>query len=163
ALPRRSGRRRSPARRWRRAVPTEQGSRSFCPCSERAPRPRAESSSWGCGAAAWWDGSTGSPWARAAGAGGRRWCGRAGPRGGGGQGGAAGGSWRGWPGEVGFPLFHSEERPTKEGEVARRDDLLDLDRQGIELSASRDWRWSGEALSLDGRVLWDQVSPTSQR
>ncbi|HEY4564971.1 MAG TPA: hypothetical protein VIJ36_18440 [Thermoanaerobaculia bacterium] len=79
------------------------------------------------------------------------------------QGGALAASWRGWPVEVGFHLFHSEERPTKEGDVARRGNLLDLDRQGIELSASRSWRWSGEALSLDGRVLWDQVSPVSQR
>ena len=74
-------------------------------------------------------------------------------------GGALAASWRRWPVTLGFHLFHSAERPTKEGDVARRGSSLDLDRQGIELSASRDWGWSGGALSLAGRVLWDQVSP----
>jgi hypothetical protein len=78
------------------------------------------------------------------------------------EGGALAASWRRWPVELGFHLFRSAERPTKEEDVARRGDLLDLDRQGIELSASRDWRWSGGALSLAGRVLWDQVSPASR-
>ncbi|MFL6231565.1 MAG: hypothetical protein ACJ76N_00355, partial [Thermoanaerobaculia bacterium] len=79
------------------------------------------------------------------------------------EGGAFAASWRRWPVTLGFHLFRSAERPTKEEDVARRGDLLDLDRQGIELSASRDWRWSGGALSLAGRVLWDQVSPASRR
>lgn len=77
-------------------------------------------------------------------------------------GGALAATWRGWPVAVGFHLFHSSEHPTREDDVARRGGLLDLDRQGIELSASRDWGWSGAALSLAGRALWDQVSPTHQ-
>ena len=79
------------------------------------------------------------------------------------EGGALAGSWRRWPVTLGFHLFHSAERPSKEEDVARRSGLLDLDRQGIELSATRDWRWSGEVLSLTGRVLWNQVSPASGR
>jgi hypothetical protein len=71
------------------------------------------------------------------------------------EGGALAASWRRFPVTLGFHLFRSEERP-------RRGDLLDLDRQGIELSASRDWGWSGGALSLAGRGLWDQVSPASR-
>jgi Tol biopolymer transport system component len=71
-------------------------------------------------------------------------------------GGALAASWRRWPVELGFHLFRSEERP-------RRGGLLNLDREGIELSASRDWRWSGGALSLAGRVLGDQVSPATRR
>src|SRR6185503_6319978 len=73
------------------------------------------------------------------------------------EGGALAATWRRWPVTLGFHLFRSSERPTRGEEVARRGNLLDLDRQGIELSASRDWRWSGEALSLAGQVLWDQV------
>jgi len=78
------------------------------------------------------------------------------------QGGALAAIWRGSPVAVGFHLFHSEERPTREEAVARRGNLLDLDRQGIELSASRDWRWSGGALDLAARALWDQVAPASR-
>ncbi|HEY3566547.1 MAG TPA: hypothetical protein VGP73_01340 [Thermoanaerobaculia bacterium] len=78
------------------------------------------------------------------------------------EGGALAASWRRFPVTLGFHLFRSAERPTKEGNVARRGDALDLDRQGIELSATRDWGWSGAALSLAARGLWDQVSPTSQ-
>jgi hypothetical protein len=76
------------------------------------------------------------------------------------EGGALAATWKRWPVDLGFHLFHSSERPD---DVARRGGLLDLDRQGIELSASRDWRWSAAALSLAGRALWDQVSPTSRR
>jgi len=68
-------------------------------------------------------------------------------------------TWRGWPVEVGAHLFGSEERPTRTEPVARRGNLLDLDRRGFEISASRGWRWSGGALNLAGRALWDQVSP----
>ena len=68
-----------------------------------------------------------------------------------------GGRWT-----VGFHLFHSAERPTREEAVARRGNLLDLDRQGIELSASRDWRWSGGALASPAAALWDQVAPASR-
>jgi hypothetical protein len=71
------------------------------------------------------------------------------------EGGALAATWRRWPAELGFHLFHAEERPGRGG-------LLDLDRQGIELSASRDWQWSGGALSLAGRALWDQASPASR-
>jgi hypothetical protein len=77
-------------------------------------------------------------------------------------GGALAGSWRRWPVTLGFHLFHSEERPAKEAAVARRGGLLDLDRQGIELSATRDWQWSGEALSLAARALWGQMRPAAR-
>ncbi len=74
-------------------------------------------------------------------------------------GGALAGVWRGWPVEVGVHLFDASERPTLEEPVARRGNLLDVDRRGFELSATRDWQWSGERLVLAGRGLWDQVSP----
>ncbi len=67
------------------------------------------------------------------------------------EGGALLATWKGWPVAVGFHLFRSSERPENQA--------LDLDRDGIELSASRDWLWSGGALSLAGRALWDRVSP----
>jgi hypothetical protein len=79
------------------------------------------------------------------------------------EGGALAGSWRGWPVAVGFHLFRSAERPAEEGDGARRGNLLDLDRQGVELSAFRDWRWSGGGLNLTGRALWDQVRPDDSR
>ncbi|HET7041095.1 MAG TPA: hypothetical protein VFI13_03715, partial [Gemmatimonadales bacterium] len=75
------------------------------------------------------------------------------------EGGALAASWRRFPVTLGFHLFRSTERPTREEDVARRGNLLDLDRFGVELSASRDWGWSGGALSLAGQVLWAQVSP----
>ena len=78
---------------------------------------------------------------------------------GGPAGGALAAAWRGWPVAVGFHLFSSEERPTRGEDVARRGNLLDLDRRGFELWAARDWRWSGGAASLAGQALWDQVSP----
>ncbi|HEY0513668.1 MAG TPA: LpqB family beta-propeller domain-containing protein [Thermoanaerobaculia bacterium] len=68
-------------------------------------------------------------------------------------------AWRGWPVEVGAHLFSSEERPTRTESVARRGNRLSLDRRGVEISASRDWQWSGGRLDLAGRALWDQVSP----
>ena len=74
-------------------------------------------------------------------------------------GGALAGVWRGWPVEVGAHLFTATERPTLEEPVARRGNLLDVDRRGFELSATRDWQWSGERLVVAGRGLWDQVSP----
>ncbi len=72
---------------------------------------------------------------------------------------ALAGTWRGWPVEVGLHLFNVKETPTATESVARRGNLLDLDRRGGELSAARDWKWSGGTLSLTGRTLWDQVSP----
>ncbi|HEX9940904.1 MAG TPA: hypothetical protein VGG03_02710, partial [Thermoanaerobaculia bacterium] len=75
------------------------------------------------------------------------------------EGGALAAAWRGWPVEVGAHLFRSEERPTEEEDVARRGNLLDLDRQGIELWAGRDWQWSGGWLNLAGRALWNEVEP----
>lgn len=73
------------------------------------------------------------------------------------EGGAVAAAWRGWPVDVGFHLFSSEERPTREEDVARRGNLLDLDRQGIELWATRDWQWSGGAVSVAARGLWNEI------
>ena len=75
------------------------------------------------------------------------------------EGGAVAGAWRGWPVEVGLHLFQSSERPSEDKDVSPSG--LDLDRQGIELSALRDWRWSGGALSLAGRALWNEIEPDS--
>lgn len=72
-------------------------------------------------------------------------------------GGALAAAWRGWPVAVGFHLFRSEERPTREEDVARRGNTLDLDRQGLELWATRDWRWSGGAVAVAARGLWNEV------
>ncbi|HSF43938.1 MAG TPA: hypothetical protein VLT87_29370 [Thermoanaerobaculia bacterium] len=66
-------------------------------------------------------------------------------------GGALAGSLRRWPVELGFHLFQSEEDP--EG------NLLDLDRQGIELSARWERVWSGDRLRLTGGVLWNDIEP----
>ncbi|HSG38017.1 MAG TPA: hypothetical protein VLE27_00145, partial [Thermoanaerobaculia bacterium] len=77
-------------------------------------------------------------------------------------GGALAAAWRGWPVEVGFHLFRSEERPTREEEVVRRGGLLDLDRQGIELWATRDWQWSGGAVAVAARGLWNEVEQRTQ-
>jgi hypothetical protein len=68
-------------------------------------------------------------------------------------------TWRGWPVAVGLHLFRVEELPTATESVPRRGSLLDLDRRGFELSASRDWQWSGGSLDLAGRALWDRVRP----
>ncbi len=76
------------------------------------------------------------------------------------EGGAVAGSWRGWPVDVGVHLFQSSERPSEDEDVSPSGlNFLDLDRQGIELSALRDWQWSGGALSLAGRALWNEVEP----
>jgi hypothetical protein len=75
-------------------------------------------------------------------------------------GGAVAAAWRGWPFDVGFHLFRSRERPAEEDSVARRGNLLDLDRQGIELWTSRRWEWSGGELDVAGRALWDEVEPS---
>jgi hypothetical protein len=75
------------------------------------------------------------------------------------EGGALAAAWRGWPVEVGFHLFSSRERPTEGEDVARRGNLLDVDRQGLELWAGKGWQWSGGRLSLAGRALWNQVEP----
>ncbi len=74
-------------------------------------------------------------------------------------GGAVAAAWRGWPVEAGFHLFSSEERPTREESVARRGNVLDLDRQGIELWAARDWQWSGGRAAVAARGLWNEVEP----
>jgi hypothetical protein len=64
------------------------------------------------------------------------------------EGGALAAAWRGWPIEVGAHLFLSRER-------------ADLDRQGLELSAGRDWTWSGGDAALRGRALWNRIDPGS--
>jgi Tol biopolymer transport system component len=74
-------------------------------------------------------------------------------------GGALAAAWRGWPFEVGFHLFRSRERPTAEKPIARRGNLLDLDRQGIELWTSRRWLWNDGGLGITGRALWNEVEP----
>jgi hypothetical protein len=73
------------------------------------------------------------------------------------QGGALAAAWRGWPVEVGAHVFRSGERPTKEEDVPRRGNLLDLDRQGIELWAFRGWQWSASRLEIAARGLWNEV------
>lgn len=71
------------------------------------------------------------------------------------EGGAVAAGWRGWPVEVGAHLFQSSERPSEEGGAGPAG--LDLDRRGIELSTLRDWQWSGGALSLAARGLWNEI------
>lgn len=73
------------------------------------------------------------------------------------EGGAVAGSWRGWPVEVGLHLFQSSEKPSEDEDISPSG--LDLDRRGVELAVSRDWRWSGGALSMAGRALWNEVEP----
>ena len=74
-------------------------------------------------------------------------------------GGALAAVWRGWPVEVGLHLFRSRERPTEGAAAIRRGSLLDLDRQGIEVSASSNWQWSSGGLAAAGRALWNEVEP----
>ena len=78
------------------------------------------------------------------------------------EGGALAAAWRGWPVEAGLHLFRSRERPTEEEPAARRGNLLDLDRQGFELWASRHWQWSGGGFAVAGRTLWNQVQPVNR-
>ncbi|MFL6193806.1 MAG: hypothetical protein ACJ75H_06515 [Thermoanaerobaculia bacterium] len=75
------------------------------------------------------------------------------------EGGALAVAWRGWPVEAGLHLFTSSERPTEEEDVAGRGNLLDLDRQGFELWAGRDWLWGTSRLDVRVRGLWDEVEP----
>jgi dipeptidyl aminopeptidase/acylaminoacyl peptidase len=72
-------------------------------------------------------------------------------------GGALAGTLRRWPVALGFHLFQSEERPSEGFNVPERGNLLDLDRQGVELSARWDRIWSGDRLRLTGAVLWNEV------
>jgi hypothetical protein len=60
---------------------------------------------------------------------------------------------------VGLHLFRSSERPSEDRDAPALAGSLDLDRQGIELSAGRDWQWSGGRLSLASRALWNQIDP----
>ena len=78
------------------------------------------------------------------------------------QGGALAATWRGWPFRVGAHLFQSRERPGDE-KGAPPPEGLDLDRQGIELSAGRDWLEGGGRFSLAGRALWNRVDPFGDR
>lgn len=73
------------------------------------------------------------------------------------EGGALAAAWRGWPVELGFHLFTSAERPTKEEDVPHRSNSLDLDRRGVELWTSRAWQWSGGQAAAAGRVLWNEI------
>jgi len=72
------------------------------------------------------------------------------------SGGALAGTWKGWPTAVGLHLFRSAERPSEDRDAAVAG-ALDLDRQGIELSADRGWQWSGGRFSLVGRALWNEI------
>ncbi|MEA2599355.1 MAG: hypothetical protein QOF89_347 [Acidobacteriota bacterium] len=72
------------------------------------------------------------------------------------EGGALAAIWRGWPVDVGFHAFRSRERPSAERD-APGGDLLDLDRQGVELSAGRGWEWSGGQFTLAGQALWNRI------
>jgi hypothetical protein len=75
------------------------------------------------------------------------------------EGAALAATWRSWPVDVGVHAFQSAERPTEDESVAGRGNLLDLDRRGFELWASRDWQWSGGGLSMAARGLWSEVEP----
>jgi hypothetical protein len=76
------------------------------------------------------------------------------------EGGALAAVWRGWPVDVGFHLFSVEERPSEQrGGLPGAFSAFDADRQGIELWAERDWRWSGGVLRLAGRALREEVDP----
>jgi hypothetical protein len=75
------------------------------------------------------------------------------------EGGALAATWRGWPVGVGAHLFRSRETPSRERGAPARGALLDLDRQGVELAAGRDWQWSGGRFSFAGRALWDRIDP----
>ncbi|MBW8877254.1 MAG: PD40 domain-containing protein [Acidobacteria bacterium] len=75
------------------------------------------------------------------------------------EGGALAATWRGWPVGVGAHLFRSRETPSRERGAPARGGLLDLDRQGVELAAGRDWQWSGGRFSFAGRALWERIDP----
>jgi hypothetical protein len=79
------------------------------------------------------------------------------------RGGALAGAWRGWPVEVGTHVFHSREAPSEEEELLGRGTLLDLNRQGIEVSARRDWQWSRSSVGLAARALWSEVEPMPRK
>jgi WD40 repeat protein len=79
------------------------------------------------------------------------------------EGGALAAAWRGWPVDVGFHLFRAGERPTEQESVGRRGNQLDVDRQGLELWAARDWQWSGGGLAVAARALWNDVEPVRGR
>ena len=67
--------------------------------------------------------------------------------------------WRGWPVDVGFHLFTSTERPTRDFAIPERGTLLDVDRRGLEVSALWDRRWSDGLLRVEARGLWGEVDP----
>lgn len=75
------------------------------------------------------------------------------------EGGALSAAWRGWPVEVGFHLFRAGERPSEQSGPAEGTGALDLDRGGAELYGRWDRVWSGGALRLEGRTLFEQVEP----
>lgn len=75
------------------------------------------------------------------------------------EGGALSAAWRGWPVEIGFHLFQAGERPSEQSGPLGPTTLLDLDRRGAQLSARWDRAWSGGALRLDGRTLFEQLEP----
>jgi hypothetical protein len=77
-------------------------------------------------------------------------------------GGALAATWRGWPVKVGAHLFQSRERPGDE-KGAPLPEGIDLDRQGIELSAGRDWLAGGGRFSLAGRALWNRIDPVGDQ
>ena len=141
---------RSPAPRWRRAGPTAWDGRSCSRSSAASVSSTGGVWELGCAAA-----TAGAPRLARSSA---RSAITAGP-----QGGALAAAWRGWPVDGGLPSlpFQRSGRPERKPWPAAATSL-DLDRQGIELCASRDWRWSGGALDLAGRALWDQVEPASR-
>jgi len=75
-------------------------------------------------------------------------------------GGAVSAVWRGWPITVGLHLFTASENPSEQsGHLLRRDRELDLKRQGAELSAQWDRRWSASRLSLRASALREDLDP----
>jgi hypothetical protein len=75
------------------------------------------------------------------------------------EGGALAATWRGWPVTLGIHAFSAEERPSEQRDEPPVLGALDLDRQGVELSAGWERLWSGGGFGLDGRFLWNEVEP----
>ncbi|HVT60073.1 MAG TPA: hypothetical protein VHR45_16960 [Thermoanaerobaculia bacterium] len=79
---------------------------------------------------------------------------------GGPRGGALAAAWRGWPVPVALHLFAVRELPSRQsGRLPAGAGLLDLERRGIEAGAVWKRLASGDRLRLDGRLLWQRLTP----
>ena len=79
----------------------------------------------------------------------------AGPRGG-----TLAAAWRGWPVTVSLQLFGTRERPSERATtVPGIGTSLDVDRRGVDLSASWPWHWDTGSLEVGGGALLGRLDP----